>query len=427
MNRSRDKVRCALNHQNAGSIPVDFGSTAVTGIHCRIVEALRNYYGLAPRPVKIVDAFQMLGEIDAELAEKIGVDCIGIGGPKDIFDLDTTRMHEQTTPWGQRVLVPEAMDLTPDMRGDVYVYAGGDQNYPPSAVMPKGCYFINAIERQQPIEEDRLDPEDNVEEFGLLTENDLAYYCAEADKAYQTGRAVVASFGGTALGDVAFVPGMGLKQPKGIRSVVEWYMSTAMRQDYLHQVFEKEIDIAIANYEKLWAALGDKIDVVLTCGTDFGSQESQFCSIDTFRELWLPHYRRMNDWIHQHTTWKIFKHSCGAIIPILPGLIEAGFDIINPVQINAKDMDSRRLKEEFGSQLTFWGGGVDTQKILPFGTPDEIRRHVMGQCEILGRDGGFVFNAVHNVQANVPVDNVVAMFVRGEKRSVSICGRSENE
>ena len=410
MNRSRDKVRCALNHQNAGSIPVDFGSTAVTGIHCRIVEALRNYYGLAPRPVKIVDAFQMLGEIDAELAEKIGVDCIGIGGPKDIFDLDTTRMHEQTAPWGQRVLVPEAMDLTPDMRGDVYVYAGGDQNYPPSAVMPKGCYFINAIERQQPIEEDRLDPEDNVEEFGLLTENDLAYYCAEADKAYQTGRAVVASFGGTALGDVAFVPGMGLKQPKGIRSVVEWYMSTAMRQDYLHQVFEKEIDIAIANYEKLWAALGDKIDVVLTCGTDFGSQESQFCSIDTFRELWLPHYRRMNDWIHQHTTWKIFKHSCGAIIPILPGLIEAGFDIINPVQINAKDMDSRRLKEEFGSQLTFWGGGVDTQKILPFGTPDEIRRHVMGQCEILGRDGGFVFNAVHNVQANVPVDNVVAMF-----------------
>ena len=410
MNRSRDKVRCALNHQNAGSIPVDFGSTAVTGIHCRIVEALRNYYGLAPRPVKIVDAFQMLGEIDAELAEKIGVDCIGIGGPKDIFDLDTTRMHEQTTPWGQRVLVPEAMDLTPDMRGDVYVYAGGDQNYPPSAVMPKGCYFINAIERQQPIEEDRLDPEDNVEEFGLLTENDLAYYCAEADKAYQTGRAVVASFGGTALGDVAFVPGMGLKQPKGIRSVVEWYMSTAMRQDYLHQVFEKEIDIAIANYEKLWAALGDKIDVVLTCGTDFGSQESQFCSIDTFRELWLPHYRRMNDWIHQHTTWKIFKHSCGAIIPILPGLIEAVFDIINPVQINAKDMDSRRLKEEFGSQLTFWGGGVDTQKILPFGTPDEIRRHVMGQCEILGRDGGFVFNAVHNVQANVPVDNVVAMF-----------------
>ena len=356
MNRSRDKVRCALNHQNAGSIPVDFGSTAVTGIHCRIVEALRNYYGLAPRPVKIVDAFQMLGEIDAELAEKIGVDCIGIGGPKDIFDLDTTRMHEQTTPWGQRVLVPEAMDLTPDMRGDVYVYAGGDQIYPPCRDAPKDVISLMLLSVSSPLKK-IVWTRKTMPKSSAIDENDLAYYCAEADKAYQTGRAVVASFGGTAAGDVAFVPGMGLKQPKGIRSVVEWYMSTAMRQDYLHQVFEKEIDIAIANYEKLWAALGDKIDVVLTCGTDFGSQESQFCSIDTFRELWLPHYRRMNDWIHQHTTWKIFKHSCGAIIPILPGLIEAGFDIINPVQINAKDMDSRRLKENRQSidLLGRWG------------------------------------------------------------------------
>lgn len=173
MNGSRDKVRSALNHRNTGSVPVDFGATAVTGIHCRIVEALRNYYGLEPRPVKIVDAFQMLGEVDAELAEKIGVDCIGIGGPKDIFDLDVTRMREQTTPWGQLVLVPEAMDLTPDAQGNVYVYAGGDKSYPPSAVMPKGCYFINAIERQHPIDEEQLNPEDNVEEFGLLTEGDL--------------------------------------------------------------------------------------------------------------------------------------------------------------------------------------------------------------------------------------------------------------
>lgn len=115
--------------------------------------------------------------------------------------------------------------------------------------------------------------------------------------------------------------------------------------------------------------MGDKVDVVLTCGTDFGSQESQFCSLDTFKELWLPHYRRMNDWIHQHTTWKIFKHSCGAIIPILPGLIEAGFDIINPVQINAKDMDSHRLKEEFGSQLTFGVGESIRNKYCPLVLP----------------------------------------------------------
>ena len=118
----------------------------------------------------------------------------------------------------------------------------------------------------------------------------------------------------------------------------------------------------------------------------------------------------MNDWIHSHTTWKGFKHSCGAIVPFLPVLIEAGFDIINPVQINAKGMDSKMLKKEFGKDLTFWGGGIDTQRVLPFGTPDEVRRQVLEQCEIFGRDGGFVFNTVHNIQANVPVENVVAML-----------------
>lgn len=186
-------------------------------------------------------------------------------------------------------------------------------------------------------------------------------------------------------------------------------MSTVMRQDYIHRVFEKQTDTAIANYRKLWDAVGDRVDAVFTCGTDFGTQDSQFCSPDTFRELWLPHYKRMNDWIHANTSWKIFKHSCGAVVPLLSAIIEAGFDIINPVQINAKDMDSRRLKEEFGKELTFWGGGVDTQRILPTGTKEEIRRHVIEQCEILGAGGGFVFNAVHNIQTNVPVENVVVM------------------
>lgn len=407
---SKTLLQKALNHENTGLIPIDFGATAVTGIHCIVVEKLRRHYGLKDKPVKIIDTFQMLGEVDDELREIMNVDCVGIGGRNDIFMHDTTQMHEQTTPWGQKVLVPAQLDLTPDKKGDIYVYAEGDKNYAPSAVMPAGCYFINAIERQGEIDDSKLDFNDNIEEFAYLRDADLTHYKAEVDKAQSSGRAIVASFGGTALGDVAFIPGMGLKAPKGIRSVVEWYMSTAIRQDYLHQIFEKETDIAIANYEKLWKELGDKVDVVLTCGTDFGSQDSQFCSVDTFNELWLPHYKRMNDWIHKNTSWKVFKHCCGAIIPLLPSFINAGFDIINPVQINAKDMDPRRLKDEFGSQLTFWGGGVDTQSILPYSTPDEIKKHVLEECEILGRDGGFVFNSVHNIQANVPVKNVVAMI-----------------
>lgn len=407
---ARERVQNALNHRAADCIPVDFGSTSVTGIHCKVVEALRRHYGLDPHPVRVIEPFQMLGEVEEDLQEVIGVDCVPVFGPRNMFDIDETRLHEQVTPWGQQVLIAADIDLTPDANGDVHVYAGGDRSFPPSACMPSGCYFINALERDTPLDEEALDPDDNLEEFGAISEQDLQYFKSRIEAVSSSGKAVVASFGGTALGDIAFVPGMGLKNPKGIRSVAEWYMSTAMRPDYVHAVFERQTDLAIENYRRLWEAVGDRVDVVFTCGTDFGTQSSQFCSPATFRELWLPHYKKMNDWIHQHTTWKVFKHTCGAILPILPGLVEAGFDIINPVQINAKDMDPRVLKKQFGSQVTFWGGGIDTQRILPNATPEEVRQHVMEECEILGAGGGFIFNAVHNIQANAPIPNVVAMI-----------------
>lgn len=410
MTNSKERVRNALNHRGGTPVPVDFGATTVTGIHCRIVEQLRKYYGLADKPVRIVDPFQMLGEVDEELQERMGVDLVPLFGQKNMFGIDESEVHEQVTPWGQKVLIAKGIDMTPDAEGDVYIYPEGDRSVSPSAVMPEGCYFINAIERQQPIDEALLSYQDNLEEYALLNESDLAYWKQAAGKAAATGKAVVAGFGGTALGDVAFIPAMGLKHPKGIRSVAEWYMSTLIRPDFVHALFEHQTDLAIRNYEMLWNTVGDQVDVVFTCGTDFGTQDSQFCSEEVFRELWLPYYKRLNDWIHTHTTWKIFKHSCGAVLPLIPAMIDSGFDILNPVQINAKDMDSKVLKEQFGDQLVFWGGGIDTQRVLAFGTKEEVRRQVMEQCEILGKDGGFVFNTVHNIQANVPVENVITMI-----------------
>lgn len=408
---SREKVELALEHKSTGTIPVDFGSTAITGIHCLLLEKLRDYYKLPSHPIKIIDTFQMLGEVEQDMADLLGIDCVGVFGRNDIFNHDTSVVHEQITPWGQKVIVPKDMEMDKDKNGDIYVYASGDKGFPPSAIMPDGCYFINAIERQEPIDDSKLSPKDNLEEYGVMGERDLEYWKSKIERMYsETSKAIIASFGGTALGDVAFIPGMGLKKPRGIRSVAEWYMSTVIRQDYINSMFEQQIDLAIDNYKKLWDKVGDKVTAVVICGTDFGSQDSQFCSPETFRELWLPHYKRLNDWIHKNTSWKTFKHSCGAIVPILPGLIEAGFDIINPVQINAKGMDSKFLKSEFGKDLVFWGGGVDTQRVLAFGTPDEVRRQVYQQCEILGEGGGFIFNAVHNIQANVPVENVIAMF-----------------
>ena len=221
---------------------------------------------------------------------------------------------------------------------------------------------------------------------------------------------MIATFGGTALGDIALVPGPFMKHPKGIRDVTEWYISTLTRQDYIHKIYERQTEIALANLEKLHKAVGGLVDAVFVCGTDFGGQSSLICSPEIFRELYLPYYKQINGWIHSHTAWKTFKHSCGAVEPLLEYFIGAGFDILNPVQCSAAGMEAEGLKSRYGSRLTFWGGGVDTQKVLPFGTPLEVREQVLRRCEIFSGEGGFVFNTIHNVQAKTPVENLAALF-----------------
>jgi len=249
-----------------------------------------------------------------------------------------------------------------------------------------------------------------MEEFSPIAQEDIDHLVRSTHKAAATGRGVLANFGGTAFGDIALVPAPSLKYPKGIRDIAEWYVSTSSRQDYIHKVFERQCEIAIGNLECIHAAVGNDVDAVFVCGTDFGTQTSAFCSVNTFRSLYFPYYQQINKWIHAHTAWKSFKHSCGAVFKFLPSFIEAGFDILNPVQCSANGMEPERLKTEFGDQLVFWGGGVDTQKVLPFGTAAEVREQVLRRCEIFAPGGGFVFNSIHNVQARTPVENIVAMI-----------------
>jgi Uroporphyrinogen-III decarboxylase len=407
---SKEVVQNSLAHKATGKVAVDFGSTPVSGMHVYAIERLRRHYGLEEKPVKVVEPYQMLGEIDQELADIIGIDTVGIPSRKNMFGFENKGWKEFKTFWGQTVLVPADFNTSTDSEGDLLIYPEGDTSVPASAKMPRAGYFFDTIIRQEPIDEDRLNVEDNLEEFGEISQQDLDYWAAQAEIMKQTEKAVVVNFGGTALGDIALVPGPFMKHPKGIRDVAEWYMSTLMRPDFVKEIFEMQTDIAIRNLSRVFDVVGNLPDVVFICGTDFGTQDSQFCSPESFDDLYLPYYRKINDWIHQNTTWKTFKHSCGAIDPILPNIINAGFDIINPVQINAAGMDGKMLKEKYGNDITFWGGGVDTQRTLSFGTPAEVETQVLEQCEILSKNGGFIFNAVHNVQSNVPTENLVAMI-----------------
>jgi hypothetical protein len=407
---SRARVLAALNHREPDRVPVDFGGTAVTGVHVSCVAALRRHFGLPEHPVKVWEPYQMLGEIEPDLAAAMGLDVVGSPARKTMFGF----ANEDWKPWhtydGLDVLVGGQFNFTLDENGDTLVYPEGDLTVAPSGRMPKGGYFFDAIVRQPPIDEDHLDVEDNFEEFKPVGEDDLAYFDSSTRAAAATGRAVIANFGGTAFGDIALVPAPFLKNPKGIRDIAEWYVSTRSRRDYVHRIFARQTEVALANLERILPAVGDRVDAVFLCGTDFGTQTSSFCSVATFRELWFPYYKAVNDWIHRNTSWKVFKHSCGSVERFFESMIECGFDIINPVQCSATGMEPGKLKAKYGDRLTFWGGGVDTQKTLPFGTPAEVREEVLRRCEVFAPGGGFVFNTIHNVQARTPVANIVAML-----------------
>jgi len=406
----KERLLAALRNKESDAVPIDFGATAVTGIHVSCVAALRGFYGLEKRPVKVHEPYQMLGWLDDDLKEAMGIDTEGATPPKTMFGFSNDRWKSWRTPEGLEVLVAEQFVTIVDQNGDILIYPEGDTTALPSGRMPKGGYFFDTIIRQEPIDEDHLDPEDNLAEFGPISEQDLAWITGEVARAAATGRAVIATFGGTAFGDIALVPAPFMKRPKGIRDVAEWYVSTAARRDYIHQVFARQCEFALANLARIHSVAGDAVDVVFVCGTDFGTQSSSFCSVETFRELYFPYYKQVNDWIHRHTAWRTFKHSCGSVERFIPSFIEAGFDILNPVQCSAAGMGAEHLKSTFGDRIVFWGGGVDTQKVLPFGTPAEVRAQVLERCRVFARGGGFVFNSIHNVQARTPVENIVAMI-----------------
>ncbi len=410
---SRERLAATLNHEEPDRVCVDFGATFVTGIHVSALDKLRKAtLGDRVDPPKVIEPYQMLAEVDDELRAALDIDVIGRLPRTSLLGTDCDGWKPFTMFDGTECLVPHNFNTTvEESSGDLLMYPKGNTALPPSARMPKGGLFFDSIVRQEPIDEDKLDPQDNLEEFGLLEEADLAYF-RDAKRWFEErsefGSLLVIP--GTAFGDIALVPAPFLEHPKGIRDISEWYMSTAIRTDYVRAIFEKQCEYALQNVETLIDLFGDVVQVALITGTDFGTQQGLFISQESYRDLYKPYHTRVNELIHRKTNWKTFIHSCGAVWDLIPDFIEAGFDILNPVQCSAAKMDPRALKKEFGAQVTFWGGGANTQETLAFGTPDEVYREVRERIDIFGPGGGFVFNTIHNVQGNTPPENVLALF-----------------
>jgi len=409
---SRERVEAALSHREPDRVPLDLGGSAVTGMHVSTVYALRQLLELDPpfTPVKVVEPYQMLGEIAPDLQDALRVDVVGLVPKENMLGFENSDWKPWTLFDGTPVLVPGKFNTEKETDGSIIQYPKGDRSSEPCVRMPRDGFYFDSTDRQRPIDWDDLDPEDNLEEFGPIAAEELRFLEEESKRLHETGKAIFANFGGTSFGDIALVPGMPLREPKGIRGVKEWYMCSVRRPDVMLRVYERQLEIALENLEKIHNAVGDRVSVLFITGTDFGGQTRPLMSNASYAKLYKPFHRWVNDWVHENTEWKTFIHSCGSVEPLINDFIEAGFDILNPVQTAAANMDPGALKAKYGDRVTFWGGGVNTQGTLPFGLPGEVRREVAERIRVFSPGGGFVFNTVHNVQPRIPVENVQAMY-----------------
>lgn len=408
----RERVLRALAHREPDRVPIDFGGTGQTGISASTLYRLRRLLGLDDHPIKIIEPFQLLGEVEDDLLDYLEADVAGLWNRGTLFGLTNEQWEPWEMPDGTPVLMSKGFAYDVDAKGDTYVYPRGDRSVPPSLHLPKGGYFFDNIHRSGEIDENDLDARrDFADLYPVFSDEDALHLKREAERLRRTtDRAVIYNFNGGGFGDAAIVPGPYEKQPRGIRKLEDWYMAHYLYPGYLRELFQFQKETALENLRIIQEAVGDNIDVINISCTDFGSQNGELMSREQFREFYLPHYEELNGWVHARTSWKTHFHCCGSITKFLDDFAACGVDVLNPVQWTAAGMDPSMLKKKYGNRFTFWGGGIDTQKTLPFGTPEEVRAEVLEKLSIFFPGGGFVFNTIHNILGKTPPENVLAMF-----------------
>jgi uroporphyrinogen decarboxylase len=389
---SRQRVLCALDHREPDRVPIDLGGTRQTGMAASTYHRLKQRLGIRT-PTRVFDVYQMLAEIEGPVLERFGADCIGLNRPAVAFGI----RNEHWKPWrlfdGTPVEVPGGFQPVPQPNGDLLL---SDAAGRPLARMPRGGFYFDRLDKYPGAA--HADPD--TLRLPLLPAEECDFLHAQAEAYYQnTDLAIVAAMG----------PPYELFFGLGTGDFQAWMITLATEPDYVEALYGRMVEAWLENLQRFTAAVGDRVQVI-QFNDDLGTQDAPFLSVSMFRQRIMPHYRRGLDWIHRHTRAKVFMHNDGAIYDFIPTLIEMGVDILNPVQTTAKGMDPARLKRQFGDRLVFWGAACDCQKTLPFGTPDDVAREVRQTVATLAPGGGYVLAGVHNIQAGVPPENVLALF-----------------
>lgn len=395
---SRERVLAAINHKKTDRVPCDLGSTIMSGIMAHPLDRLRKHVGLEERPVKIYEVFQMLGEVETDVVERLGIDVLPVEPPVEFFGLRRENYKPGSLFDGTTVLFPGQFNVEEDENGDWILHEGGDGSKPVAARMPKNGYYFDMLSIIQSDPNFTPPALEEVEKKCTLTEEELTFMQRRAERLRrETDKALL----------------LGSWHNFGLRSVgsiPDFLCLLLTDKPYVNELFSVQTETAIKNMEKVKQYIGDNIDIIGLDGSDYGSQKSELFNPALFEELYVPFYRKQNDWVHNNTSWKTWKHTCGSVPNLMPGFIESGLDIINPVQTSAAGMSPQQLKDTFGDNIVFWGGGVETQSTFAFGSPDEVAQEVQERLEIFSAGGGFVFNPIHNIQQNTPPENIAAAY-----------------
>jgi uroporphyrinogen decarboxylase len=401
---SRERVLTSLNHRTPDRVPVDFSGHRSSGISAIAYARLRKHLGLPERPIRIYDPIQQIAIVDNDVLDRFAIDTIELGRAFAVEDRWWTDwMLPDGTPcqlpaWvkaerdgGRWIIRSKSGRILAQMpQGALYFeqtyhpFADGEPDHRHIAEAYDECMWTTVTSPPGPIT-------DGPEGAKLLAAG--ARRLRES-----TERAIIGLFGGNLLEGGQF-----------LYRNDNFFVLMASDPAAAHDFLDRLVEYYMPQLERFLTAVGPSIDVVLF-GDDLGMQSGPQISPAMYREFFKPRHAAMWKRAKELAPVKVLLHCCGGVRELLPDLIDAGLDAINPVQISCRGMDAAGLKRDFGDALAFWGGGCDTQTVLPHASPDEIRRHVAGQVRLLAPGGGFVFQQVHNIMANVPPENVVAMF-----------------
>jgi uroporphyrinogen decarboxylase len=405
---ARTRILTALSHREPDRVPVDFSGHRSSGINAIAYANLRSYLGLGEKPVRIYDVIQQLAIVDEDILDLFGIDTIELGRG---FLLDDGDWKDWVMPDGKPCQIPAYVHM--DKRGDDWFLLSDSGRE--LGVQKPGCLYFDQV--YYPLEDADFASMDfnNLEEvfdesmwsavvhpgahLSLDDQGSAEMTRRSATLRSQTDRAIIGLFGGSIF-----------EVPQYLFGSENYLMYMALYPQATHRLMENLTAIYLKNLEKWLGAVGPYIDIVLFGGEDMGGQNGPLISPAMYREFLKPYHTRLWKRAKELAPVSVQLHCCGGVRPILNDLIEAGMDALNPVQITSAGMDTAGLKKDFGERITLWGGGCDTREMLGRGTPDQIKTHVREQVDLLQRGGGFVFQQVHNIMANVPPANIVAMF-----------------